>query len=396
MKFCVGCVHSPRASDFLNQALRSHPGLEYVLDNAEEYRVQVALGLVEERPDGTKYLKQYTYRAGAEYFYPASSVKLFAAVAASQKLAELRNETSLAIGLDTPLTYYPLFSDDVLEAEDPDNVDGGTITVRQQIREIFLVSDNSAFNYLYELVGQEELASSLARAGLVAPRIVHRLSEFRTPDEHRQLPRIDFAGDDFHYSLPERSTQPLPPTEPVNKSSVGDGFYVDDELRHGAMDFSGRNYIPLVDLQRGLCKLVAPEVDCGGPAFELDEESRAVMIEAMSQFPRESENPRYDASEYPDNYVKKLLPGVARVVPKDRVRIYNKSGRAYGFSTENAWVTDTLSGCGFFLAATLYTNSDGLLNDDEYEYESIANPFVANLGEAVARSLWSPCRAPAP
>ena len=28
----------------------------------------------------------------------------------------------------------------------------------------------------------------------------------------------------------------------------------------------------------------------------------------------------------------------------------------------------------FFLAATIYTNANGVLNDDQYEYESVAEP----------------------
>ena len=32
---------------------------------------------------------------------------------------------------------------------------------------------------------------------------------------------------------------------------------------------------------------------------------------------------------------------------------------------------------GFFLAATIYTNSDGVLNDDAYDYDEVALPFFA-------------------
>ena len=64
------------------------------------------------------------------------------------------------------MIVHPLFADDELEMDDPDNVETGSITVRQEIREIFLVSDNQAYNVLYELVGQDGLAASLAAAGL--------------------------------------------------------------------------------------------------------------------------------------------------------------------------------------------------------------------------------------
>ena len=70
------------------------------------------------------------------------------------------------------------------------------------------------------------------------------------------------------------------------------------------------------------------------------------------------------------------------------IRIYNKIGQAYGFTTENAYVVDTATDRSFFLAATIYTNDDGVLNDDQYEYATVAEPFMADLGEAVVRYLW--------
>jgi hypothetical protein len=373
--------------DLLQQILRS-PKLQEVVSRAADYRLQVVLGRVEVKDDDRRVLKQYKFRAGAEYFYPASTVKLFAAVAATQKLATLREETGLAIDLDTPMVYHPLFEDEEVEKEDPDNVEGGTLTVRQQIREIFLVSDNQAFNYLYELVGQDALAESLRMAGLESPRIVHRLSEPRSPEENLQSPKIDFIGEDFKYSLPQRAATPLAPPAPVDRIKVGKAYISGDQKIDEPMDFTLKNHFSLADLQRGLCMLVRPDVDCGGPGFVMVDDDRGVMLEAMSQYPRESSNPVYDPQEYPDDYVKDLLAGLLRVFPKERFRIYNKTGQAYGFSTENAWIIDMADGNGFFLAATLYTNANGILNDDQYEYDEIARPFMANLGEVAARKVW--------
>lgn len=386
---CAGDEKNSVATDPLQQALQSEPALKRVLDDAEEYRLQIVLGLLENNAEGRPELRQYVFRAGAEYFYPASSVKMFAAIAAAQEIERLRASTGQEFSLDTPLVYHPLFADDVLEESDADNMDGGTITVRQQIREIFYVSDNQAFNYLYELAGQDGIMRTLEAAGLDDVRIVHRLEEFRTPEENRQYPRIDFTAADFSYTRDQRQSLPLSAMPPVRRIEVGQRYYADGELVDKPMDFSVKNYIALRDLQRGLCKLVRPEVDCaGGAAFELSDDVRSTMLEAMSQYPQQSRNPRYDAKEYPDDYVKGLLPGVARVIPREQVRIFNKTGQAYGFSIENAWVVDAASGDGFFLAATLYTNQDGTLNDDQYEYETIAGPFMANLGAAVARVVF--------
>ena len=71
----------------------------------------------------------------------------------------------------------------------------------------------------------------------------------------------------------------------------------------------------------------------------------------------------------------------------------NKLGRAYGFSVDNAYV-DWREGEGgekgarrraFFLAATIETNANGVVNDDRYEYEPVADAFMEHVAETVAR-----------
>ncbi len=37
------------------------------------------------------------------------------------------------------------------------------------------------------------------------------------------------------------------------------------------------------------------------------------------------------------------------------------------------------------LAGTIYTNSDGVLNDDKYDYEEIGYPFFREVGEIIYR-----------
>ena len=372
----------------LGDALRSHPGLRAVLADASRYRFQAVLGVLEESPGGRPRLVQHTFRAGEEYLYPASTVKLFAAVAALETLAELRRSTGLPIDADTPLVYHPLFADETREDADPTNVAGGRITVRHEIRKIFLVSDNQAFNRLYELVGPDGIAASLARAGVAGGHIVHRLSEPRTPAENLRLPRIDFVGEGFTHTLPERTAAPQPQPPPAPGLLVGTAYLSGDERVEGPMDFAPKNHFPLAALQRGLCMVVRADVDCGGPGFALSEADRALLVEAMGQYPRESPNPLYAAAEHPDGEVKWVLPGLRRVLPAEQVRVYDKTGQAYGFTLENAWVLDTGRGRSYFLAAALYTNSDGVLNDDAYDYDTVALPFLADLGEATARVLW--------
>jgi len=376
------------APDRLAAILDAAPALAPLLAQAKEHRLEIVLGTLEPAAGGGVRLVQDGFRLDAEYFYPASTVKLFGVVAALERLAELRRETGLAIDADTALVVHPLFDDDVLEDADPSNRKGGTITVGHLLRKILLVSDNAAFNTLYELVGQDRLAATLRRAGLERARVVHRLSELRSPDENRRFPRIDLVGDGFVFTLPERTSAPLPPAPPVGGLRVGEGYETETGRVEQPMDFAAKNFVPLSELQRGLCMVVRPDADCGGRGFALSAADRARVVEAMTAWPRQSTNPAYDPAEYPDESCKYFLPGLERVLAKGRLRVANKCGDGYGFLTDNAWIVDAESGRGFFLAATLYANADGILNDDQYEYETVSKPFMADLAEAVARSLW--------
>jgi hypothetical protein len=169
---------------------------------------------------------------------------------------------------------------------------------------------------------------------------------------------------------------------------VGSGYLKGEELIHRPMDFTGRNGISLVDLQDLLVKLARPDIDLGTPGLRLSAAHRERLLQAMTEYPRESGNPIYPADRYPDNYGKFLLPGIRRVfpatLPGERVEITGKIGRAYGFSVENAYVQNPKNGRAVFLTAVLYTNADGVLNDDQYEYETVADPFFADLGELIA------------
>ncbi len=368
----------------LLEVLASTPSLRPVLERAEELRLQIVLGLIEPGPDGPQ-LIQHGFRADAEYFYPASSIKMFAAVAALEWLERERESTGFDLGVDTKLVYHPLFDGEELADADPTNFEGGIITVGHEIRKLFLVSDNEAFNRLYELVGQDGLAASLAMAGLDRPRIVHRLAEIRSAEQNRRYPQIDLSGPDFRLVLRPRTSAPLPLGELPSGTLIGAAHWRGDRLIDGPMDFGDKNYFPLIDLQRGLCMVVTPAVDCGGPGFELRDQDRDFLRRAMTEYPARSDNPRYDEATYPDSWGKFLLPGLTRVIPQEQLEIANKVGTAYGFSVENALIGHRGNGRAVFVTATIYTNANQTLNDDTYEYATVARPFLADLGEAIAR-----------
>ncbi|MCP3916362.1 MAG: amidohydrolase family protein [bacterium] len=360
----------------VDELLRAHPGrFGPLLANAEAHRLQVLVAEVREGPAGPK-LVRHGFRVDAEYFYPASSIKTFAAASALRLVAERDG-----LELDTPLVYHPLFADEVREDTDASNLAGGTITVGHEVRKLSIVSDNRAFNRLYELVGHEELNRDAWAAGFDSVRIQHRLSEFRSVDDQLRTPRIDFG----EHTAPPRTSPLRLENEGLAGLEIGVAHVASGERIGSPMSFARKNRVSLADLQDMLIAIVRPDLELGGKRIELSEEHRAFLVEAMAQYPRESRNPVY--TDVPDAALKFLLPGLARVVPAERLRIANKVGRAYGFSVENAYVQDRTTGRAFFVTATLYTNPNETLNDDNYGYASTADPFFADLGEVLARHL---------
>jgi uncharacterized alpha/beta hydrolase family protein len=65
------------------------------------------------------------------------------------------------------------------------------------------------------------------------------------------------------------------------------------------------------------------------------------------------------------------------------IRVFNKVGWSYGFLTDISYIVDLKNNIEFMLAATVYVNSDGILNDGKYDYDSIGYPFMYQLGQTL-------------
>ncbi len=388
--FLCGCatVRTEQMTDLSPIMPGSSAKFERLLASPEEFRLQVLVSEVVTNRNGHVELTRYGYRVDAEYFYPASAIKLCAAVAALQAIGRITPRSLSTDLADAPMEIAPLFSGDVAQAGDESNLKGGEITVGHELRKLALVSDNQAFNRFYDLVGHEELNRTMHALGLRSVVINHRLSEARKIPDMRASSAVTFrvpnAGP---IVIPARSSK-LMLTNNANGLFVGNGYMSGDQVVNTPMDFSGRNGISLVDLQDLLVKVARPDIDLGTPSLRLSETHRARMLQAMTEYPRESANPIYSAKDYPDESSKFLLPGIRRVCPSTnpgvRIEIAGKPGRAYGFSTENSYLRNPANGRAVFVAAVLYTNADGVLNDDKYDYATVADPFFADLGEMIA------------
>jgi hypothetical protein len=148
-------------------------------------------------------------------------------------------------------------------------------------------------------------------------------------------------------------------------------------------DFSTKNRMPLEDLHRMVRSILFPESLPAQQRFRLTPDDLAFLRKYMSMLPGESDDPQYDEKEFWDTYVKFLYFGSERGSNDPTIRVYNKVGDAYGFLIDGAYFHDTKNNIEFLLSAIIYCNSDGIFNDDKYDYDSVGFPFMKELGRAI-------------
>ncbi|MFD3000638.1 serine hydrolase [Pontibacter toksunensis] len=365
----------------IQKILKRHPDkFQEILKNPEKYRLQILYTQIDRDAQNQPHFTSYTYRLNPqEYFYPASTVKLPAALVAMEKL----NELNIA-GLNK---YTPLQIDSAYSGQSAVKTDSSSEnqlpSVAHYIKKILLVSDNDAYNRLYEFVGQQELNQTLHQKGFEDVRLVHRLSIFLSPDENAHTnPFTFYEGEKVLYQQPLQKN-PTPVPSQLGTVLLGKGYYMDDELVHTPMDFSAKNYISVDNLQGILKTALFPEAVPEKQRFNLTPDDYAFLYKYMSMLPRESGYPAYDPQEYPDSYVKFLMFGNSKERMPDNIRIFNKVGDAYGFLIDNAYVVDFENKVEFLLTAVMLVNEDEIFNDGKYEYEEVGFPFMQDLGQAI-------------
>jgi hypothetical protein len=378
------------APDVAGAARAKRDRLHEVLYSPEEHRIQILVAEVIQSEGQAPSVRSTNWRSREEYFYPASAIKLCAAVAALERLNEIQRTKEPAATDTTPLAFYSVRDPKELFTQDATNLDGGTLTLAHLIRRACLVSDNEAYNLLYEFCGQQWLNERMWRAGCKTVRLRHRLSVDMPLQKNKVTPSIELRFPERTVMLGAQQSALDLDAQDFTSMYVGKAYMDGKERIKGSFSFTQKNVISLPDLQKCLMRVVRPDLKLDGEPFDLSDAQRAFLMEVLAQYPGDSRNPAYPRAEYPDEWGKLFLPGLERVVPKEHLKVHNKFGLAYGFAVDNAYVVDTRSQRSFFLAATVWADSDGTLNDDKYDYDTFSRPLLADVAELAARDLWQP------
>ena len=324
------------------------------MDSVDQYEVQIRYTQLDRIKDSILFTDYDFQVDGKNYFYPASTVKFPIAVLALEKLNEI----------------------DTLHRDTRFYVEGDTVetTFAKAISEIFAVSDNHANNRLVEFLGQDAINDRLRSKGIGPVRISHRLGYHS--DDVTTKPLVIYLNDSTTATL-EGSINTAPRPLELNKIRKGTGFYEEDSLLEGPFDFSLKNHYP-IDAQHGVLKrVIFPEKFSEKEKFRLTESQSEYLLSTMHTLPKAV---GYDPVEYYDGYCKFFLYGDTKENIPDHIKIYNKVGFAYGTLTDCAYIVDTKNDVEFMLSATILVNKDGIFNDNQYEYDGIGIPFLAELG----------------
>lgn len=363
----------------LDGLMQNHPGYFKDIVNNPANRVQVIWSVIRRDRDNRAHFTDYYFHVDTNaYFYPASTVKLPVAALALQKLHELNIP---GVDMNTTMITESDYIGQSPVYNDPSSPDGRP-TIANYVKKILLVSDNDAFNRLYEFLGQEYINRTLHLMGYTQTRIIHRLDIRLTDDQNRHTNPVSFydTKGKLLYRQPGRNSGL---TYDGRQILMGKGFIRDGKLVNEPFDFTLKNRLTLPDLHQVLRSILFPEAVAEHQRFHLDENDYGLLRKYMSMYPSETSFPAYEQGRYWDTYGKFLYYGSEKWTPEKNIRIFNKVGDAYGFLIDAAYVADFGNNTEFILTAMILCNKDEVFNDDRYEYEEVGLPFLKHLGEVI-------------
>lgn len=364
--------------DFLSDLMMTKPQFfENVIKNSEKYRLQIIYTQIDRDSNNIPHFTDYTYRLDEnEYYYTASMIKLPLILMTLEKLNQINEISRLnRVTFDACGCEKGLYND-TTSADD-------NVTFTHLIKKALLLSNNDAFNRMYDFLGQKHCNKRLWQLGYTKVRVLNRFN-YCSAAENRQTCAVNFY--DNSDSLVYRQESLISDTIITGwhkNAYVGKGVWnrKTKKVDNSPKNFNSLNYIRLQDLHKLLEMVFFPDVFPENEKFNLTEDDYNMVRRYMGMFPRESKHPYYKPySKYYDSYVKYYLLGNSTEKVPENIRIFDKVGMSYGFMSDVAYIVDYENNIEFFLSAVIYTNEDEIIGNNKYEYRKIALPFFEQLG----------------
>ena len=371
----------PKTDALLKSMLESNNSavLKMVLGQPEIYRYQIVYTQINRDKRNKPSFKNYYYNFDPNlYWNPASTVKMPLAFLSLEKLHDMNVK---GVNKYTPMQFDSSYAGQKTAYADPTSANG-LPSIAHYIKKALLISDNDAYNRFYQFLGQQTINKKFADKGYKNSRITRQFMGF-TEEQNRHTNPIRFIKEngELIYTQPPAYN---PDAFDFNRIvKLGKAHLNNkDSLVNEPFDFTKHNNISLEDNQQMLQSVLFPTSVPARQRFNLTRDDREFLLRFLSQYPSETNYPKYDTSEYYDSYVKFFFSDSSHKMPA-HIRVFNKVGWAYGFATDISYVADFKNNVEFMLAATVYVNSDEVLNDGKYEYTTVGNPFLYQVGQTI-------------
>tara|TARA_B100001063_G_scaffold86126_1_gene80096 strand:+ start:1716 stop:2921 length:1206 start_codon:yes stop_codon:yes gene_type:complete len=368
--FVLSCDFSTNP---IKSVIKNDEFLSKILKNKEQHEIQVIFTEISRNKDGEPIFKDFEFQVDEnKYFYPASTTKLPIVVLTLDKINELRSS-----GIDITLKSKISISSNHSEKNE---IQLDTITSFQNlIADVFLVSDNYSSNILIDFIGYNYFNTKMSQAGLKNTYLNHKFN----PDPYVN---IDWLIQTVDKQLISSNQDQIIVTANQNISGLkkGENKFQDGMIVSGSLDFSQKNRHSIRDMHNLLKRIIFPSKLDNENVFNLNVEDYDFLRYWMSRYTYEDLGDKFrNNKKYFDSYNKFFIHGSDTVINNRNTRVYNKLGQAYGTSVDNAYIRNYQDDIEFFLTATIYTNKNKTINDNVYEYDQIAIPFLSKLSQTL-------------
>ena len=355
------------------------PVFKMVTSDPAKYRLQVIYTEINRDRNNTPSFKNYYFNYDPElYFNPASMVKMPLAFLSLEKLNDLHTpgvNKYTTIQFDSSRPWQHALYTDTTAAN-------GLPTIAHFIKRAFLISENDPYNRMYQFVGQQLTNRNLHNKGYTDVRITRQFLGL-TPEQNSITNGIRFIDKNKKLLYQQPVLVNTDSFDFSRNIKVGKAHWNrNDSLINEPFDFSKQNSLSLLTMQQVLQSVLFPNSVPASHRFNLSKDDYRFLYQYLSQYPSETSDPKYDTSVFYDSYVKFFFRDSTRKMPEG-VRVFNKVGWSYGFLTDVSYVADFKNNVEYMLAATVYVNSDEVINDDKYEYETVGHPFLFQLGQTI-------------
>jgi hypothetical protein len=361
-----------------------------VIQSPDKYRFKIIF--TEVKRSKTKIaLETVSYRGDQkEYLYPASIVKLPTALMTLEEFNEIQKKTPTVL-MNSTIKFIQkkgcLTTANQIKIGNrmyPTNLD-------VLIKMMLAVSDNDAYNRLFDFVGQQKLNSRMFELGYNKAKIIRKFVLNCGFEQNRYSDSLVIYGKRNERLFTRGVLYNTDPIDVDTSNTLGkqyEGF--NKQLINKPFDFSKQNNIELMDIHKTLSGIVFPN-STSNHKYNITSDQRKYLLQNLGRYPDEY-GLAYNTLEYFPTYKKYLFYGRDPKInymndSLNRFRSMNIVGVSFGSVIDCAYLIDFQTGKEFIVTVGIYANEDEVINDGKYDYDTIAYPIMKEIGRLFMNQL---------